>query len=50
MGNRDGVTSVAFMLRDITRFSEFIVILWAQRSSRMGCDDDDDDNDTDYVW
>jgi hypothetical protein len=51
--NEDGVTSVAFTLREIRIFSEFIVILWGQRSSRIGCNDDDDDdndNDPDYVW
>jgi len=42
VGKKDGVTSVTFMLRHIRIFSEFIVILWGQRSSRMGCDGDYD--------
>jgi phosphopantothenoylcysteine synthetase/decarboxylase len=64
VGNKDGVISVTFMIRDIRIFSEIIVILWGQRISRMGFDDEDDDddddddddydndndNDADYVW
>jgi hypothetical protein len=43
------------MFTDIRIFSKFIVILWGQKCSRMGCDDNDDDdnndddNDVNYV-
>ena len=36
MGNKVGVTSVAFMFRDIRIFSEFLVILWVSEKFKKG--------------
>jgi len=51
VGNKYVFTSVTFMLGDRKIFSDFIVILYGQKSSRRGCyDDDDDDDDANYLW